>query len=265
MFNWYLNLDITYQVLLAGLFTWFFTALGASIVFFFKKINNTVLDGMLGLAGGIMIAASFFSLLNPAIEGAEKIGLTPWLTIASGFIFGGMLLFLADIFFNKLFSNHNTSNTSLKRSAMLISSITIHNIPEGLAIGVAFGSIAVSLEGATISSALMLALGIAIQNFPEGTAVSLPLRRERFSRKNAFLYGALSGIVEPISAVLGCILVTHVQNILPFLLAFAAGSMIYVVVSELIPESQKNNRKNLMTLFSIMGFVLMMVLDVALG
>jgi len=266
MIGMYINSSIYVQVILAGLLTWGVTALGAAIVFFFKKVNGSVLDAMLGLSAGVMISASFFSLLNPAINQAENLGMISWLVVSLGFFFGGLLLVFGDFIFNKFFEKRKTKKkNSTKRSLMLIFSITLHNIPEGLAIGVAFGSYAMGIEGATLASAVMLAVGVAIQNFPEGTAVSLPLRRENFSRKKSFVCGALSGIVEPIAAFIGCLLVIYVQNILPFLLSFAAGAMIYVAVSELIPESQKNKHKNLMSLFTIIGFAIMMILDVALG
>lgn len=266
MIDFYINSSVYVQVILAGLLTWGVTASGAAIVFFFKKVNGNVLDAMLGLSGGVMISASFFSLLNPAIDGANSLGMTSWLVVSLGFFSGGILLILGDLFFNYILERRKNNNVkSLKRSLMLIFSITLHNIPEGLAIGVAFGSIAYGLEGASLTAAVMLAVGVAIQNFPEGTAVSLPLRRENFSRKKSFIYGSLSGIVEPISAFVGCILVMYVKNILPFLLSFAAGAMIYVAISELIPESQKNVHKNLMSFFAIFGFVIMMILDVALG
>ena len=221
---------------------------------------------MLGLSAGVMISASFWSLLNPAINQADALGMNSWLIVSIGFFTGGLVLILGDILFEKILTKKKRKNSySMKRSLMLIFSITLHNIPEGLAIGVAFGSIALGVDGATLASAFMLAVGVGIQNFPEGTSVSLPLRREKFSRKKAFIYGALSGIVEPIAGLVGCILVIYVQNILPFFLAFAAGAMIYVAMSELIPESQKNPHKNLMSLFTILGFVIMMMLDVALG
>ncbi len=252
--------------LLATLFTWSITALGASIVFFFKKVNKTLMDALLGFAGGVMIAASFFSLISPALEMAEELNMTSWLIISLGFLSGGILLFISDKVYDYLEKKRKKENSSkAKRCFMLISSITIHNIPEGMAVGVAFGSIAYSLTGSTLASALTLALGIGLQNFPEGSAVSLPLRREGYSRKKAFFYGQLSGIVEPIAAVIGALLVLKIQIILPFLLAFAAGAMIYVVVEELIPESQTNKKKDLMALFTILGFMVMMILDVALG
>ena len=252
--------------LLATLFTWSITALGASIVFFFKKVNKTLMDALLGFAGGVMIAASFFSLISPALEMADELNMTSWLIISLGFLSGGILLFISDKVYDYLEKKRKKENSSkAKRCFMLISSITIHNIPEGMAVGVAFGSLAYSLTGSTLASALTLALGIGLQNFPEGSAVSLPLRREGYSRKKAFFYGQLSGIVEPIAAVIGALLVLKIRIILPFLLAFAAGAMIYVVVEELIPESQTNKKKDLMALFTILGFMVMMILDVALG
>lgn len=259
MFNWFINLNYVYQALLATLFTYFLTALGASIVFFFKNISKNIMDAMLGFAAGVMTAASFFSLLSPAIEHAESLNMTPWLIISIGFFSGGLLLFLSDKIFNKLLSKKN------KRILMLVSSITIHNIPEGLAVGIAFGSVYYGLTGATTLSALMLAIGIGLQNFPEGSAVAIPLRRDGMSRSKSFFYGQLSAIVEPIFGILGAILVLKVRILLPFFLSFAAGAMIYVVVSELIPESQSNQKKEVMAIFTIIGFTIMMVLDVALG
>ena len=259
MFDWFMNLNYVYQALLATLFTYFLTALGASIVFFFKNISKNIMDAMLGFAAGVMTAASFFSLLSPAIEHCEALDLTPWLIIFLGFFSGGLLLFISDKVFNKLLSKKN------KRILMLVSSITIHNIPEGLAVGIAFGSIYYGLTGATTLSAIMLAIGIGLQNFPEGSAVSIPLLREGMSRKKAFFYGQLSAIVEPIFGVLGALLVLKVRILLPFFLSFAAGAMIYVVVSELIPESQSNKKKEAMAIFTIIGFSVMMILDVALG
>ena len=259
MFNWFSNLNYIYQALIATLFTYGVTILGASIVFFFKKISKNVMDAMLGFAAGVMTAASYFSLLAPAIDHAISLNLNPWLLAFLGFFSGGLLLFIADKIFNKLLSKKN------KRILMLVSSITIHNIPEGLAVGIAFGSIYYGLEGATTLSAIMLAIGIGLQNFPEGSAVSIPLLREGLSRKKAFFFGQLSAIVEPIFGVLGAFLVLKMQFLLPFFLSFAAGAMIYVVVSELVPESQTNEKKELMAIFTIIGFSIMMILDVALG
>ena len=264
MFDWFLSLSYPIQALIATLFTWGITALGAAIVFLFKKVNKNVLDAMLGFAAGVMIAATFWSLLSPAIEMANSLNMIAWLVVAIGFLGGGLLLFIGDKIFDHFVKNKVNSG-SLKRSIMLMSSMTLHNIPEGMAIGVAFGSIAYGIDGATVSAALMLALGIGIQNFPEGSAVALPLYREGMSRKKAFFLGNLSGIVEPISAVIGAILVLKIQFLLPVLLSFAGGAMIYVVIQELIPESQTNEKKDLMALFTIFGFLIMMIFDVALG
>lgn len=266
MIDRFMSLNYVLQALVATIFTWGVTALGAALVFFFKKVNKSVMDAMLGFAAGVMIAASFWSLLSPAIEMAENLNMISWLIVFLGFFTGGLLLFVGDKIFGVIDKKLKSKNTSkIKRSLMLISSITLHNIPEGLAVGVAFGSIAYNLNGATLSSACLLALGIGLQNFPEGTAVSVPLRREGFSRKKAFVYGQLSGIVEPIAGVVGALLVIKIRYLLPFLLAFAAGAMIYVVVEELIPESQTNEKKDLMALFTLIGFSVMMILDVALG
>lgn len=261
--NWFINLEPYIQAFIATIFTWSVTALGASLVFFFKKVNKNIMDAMLGFAAGVMIAASYWSLLAPSIEMAQNLNMNAWLISALGFLSGGTILFLGDKFFDKISNNKNRKN--IKRSLMLIFSITMHNIPEGLAVGVAFGSLAYGLDGATLTAACMLALGIGLQNFPEGTAVSVPLRREGFSRKKAFLYGQLSGVVEPLSGIIGALLVIKVQFLLPYLLAFAAGAMIYVVVEELIPESQTNKKKDFMALFTLIGFSVMMILDVALG
>lgn len=254
------------QAFIACLFTWIITALGASIVFFFKKVNKTIMDAILGFAAGVMIAASFFSLISPALEMAEELEMCTWLIISLGFLSGGVLLFISDKVYDYLEKKRKKEKSSkAKRCFMLISSITIHNIPEGMAVGVAFGSLAYSLSGSTLASAIALAIGIGLQNFPEGSAVSLPLRREGYKRSKAFFYGQLSGVVEPISSVIGAILVLKIQIILPFLLALAAGAMIYVVIEELIPESQTNKKKDLMALFTILGFMIMMILDVALS
>lgn len=258
------------QALCATLMTWALTSLGACVVFLLRKPNRNVMDAMLGLAGGVMVAASFWSLLSPSIDMAGELGMCPWSTALIGFMGGGFLLFWGDRAFTHFSQKReaagkNGRSAGFKRCAMLVFSITLHNIPEGLAIGVAFGSLAYGLEGSTAVGAWMLAVGIGLQNLPEGMAVSLPLRREGLSPKKAFFCGQLSGIVEPIAAVLGAILVMHLQVCLPFLLAFAAGAMIYVVVEELIPESQTNENKDWMALFTLVGFSLMMCLDVALG
>ena len=263
MIEFYINLNPILQALIVCIFTFSITALGAGLVIFFKNINKNILDAMLGSAAGVMIAASFWSLLSPAISLAETLKMNIILVIATSFISGGLLLFVGD----KIFSNLKIKNkdNNLKKIIMLVSSITLHNIPEGLAIGVAFGTIAYGLDGATLTSACLLAFGIGIQNFPEGTAVSVPLRKYGLSRKKSFIFGSLSGIVEPIAGVIGAILALKIRVLLPFLLAFAAGAMIYVVVVELIPESQSNERKDLMAMFTLIGFTIMMMLDVMLG
>lgn len=264
MISWYMNLNYPIQALIASLFTWGITSLGAAVVFLFKKVNKNTMDAMLGLSAGVMLAATFWSLLSPALEMAENLKLISWLIVSLGVLSGGLLLFCGDKIFDRI-TKKKTNSHSIKRSLMLIFSITLHNIPEGMAIGVAFGSVFYNLEGATLAAAVMLAIGIGIQNFPEGSAVSLPLRREGMSPQKAFFFGMLSGIVEPISAVIGAILVIKVQVLLPILLSFAGGAMIYVVVQELIPESQTNKKKDLMALFTIFGFLLMMIFDVSLG
>ena len=268
MISFFSNLSHPLQALIATIFTWGVTALGAGMVFFFKTIHKNIMDAMLGFSAGVMVAASFWSLLSPAIELAERLFRNGWCIVFLGFIGGGLLLFLGDKAFNHWTmrsGKEQLTRGSLKRCWMLIFSITLHNIPEGLAVGVAFGSLAYGLEGATLPAACLLALGIGIQNLPEGTAVSVPLRREGFSRRKSFFFGQISGIVEPISGLIGALLVLKVQALLPFLLSFAAGAMVYVVVQELIPESQTNQRKEVMALFTLVGFSIMMILDVALG
>jgi len=268
--NFFAALSHPMQALLACLFTWALTALGAGMVFFFKALHKNIMDAMLGSAAGVMVAASFWSLLSPAIDLAEELFAHSWFVVALGFLCGGLLLFLGDKLFNSYADRSRRvqeleNKNSLKRCWMLVFSITLHNIPEGLAIGVAFASLAYGLEGATLPAACLLALGIGIQNLPEGTAVSVPLRREGYSRKKSFLFGQLSGMVEPIAGLMGALLALKARVLLPFLLSFAAGAMIYVVVQELIPESQSNERKEIMALFTLVGFSVMMILDVALG
>ena len=262
--NWFLSMNHALQALLATLFTWSVTALGAAVVFYFRSINRTLMDAMLGFAAGVMIAASYWSLLEPAILHAEAMGLNPALTVAIGFLGGGVLLFAGDRLFGAREEDCGKSGGA-RRCRMLMFSITLHNIPEGLSVGVAFGALAYGLEGATVEAACMLALGIGLQNFPEGTAVSVPFRREGMSRGKAFFFGQLSGAVEPVAGVAGAILVVAARALLPYMLAFAAGAMIYVVVEELIPESQKNRRGDIMAAFTLVGFAAMMVMDVALG
>jgi len=268
--QWFTGLNPIVQALLATLFTWFMTALGAALVFFFKTINRKALDGMLGFAAGVMIAASYWSLLAPAIEMAEESSLPSWIPATTGFLLGGLFLWLVDKLLPHLHLGFPVEeaegiSTSWRRSILLVLAITIHNIPEGLAVGVAFGALAADLPAATLAGAVALALGIGIQNFPEGAAVSVPLRREGLSRLKSFWYGQLSGVVEPVAGVLGALAVIVMRPILPYALAFAAGAMIYVVVEELIPESQLEKHTDTATIGAMCGFAVMMTLDVALG
>jgi ZIP family zinc transporter len=268
--DWFVNLSPIVQALLATCFTWGMTALGAGMVFFFKTINRQVLDGMLGFAAGVMIAASYWSLLAPAIEMAEGSGLPAWLPATGGFLLGGAFLWIVDKILPHLHLGYPDEEaegikTTWERSVLLVLAITLHNVPEGLAVGVAFGAVAAGLPAAALGGAIALAIGIGIQNFPEGAAVSVPLRREGLSRSRAFWYGQLSGMVEPIAGVLGAAAVVLVRPILPWALAFAAGAMIYVVVEELIPESQLESITDVATTGAMLGFAVMMTLDVALG
>jgi len=270
MLEGFAGLDPIVQALLATCFTWFLTALGAAMVFFFRTINRQVLDGMLGFAAGVMIAASFWSLLAPAIAMAEEGNLPAWLPATVGFLLGGAFLWGVDKVLPHLHVGYPTEEaegvkTSWERSILLVLAITLHNIPEGLAVGVAFGAVGAGLPAAALGGAIALAVGIGIQNFPEGAAVSVPLRREGMSRLQSFWYGQLSGIVEPLAAVLGAAAVLLIRPILPYALAFAAGAMIYVVVEELIPESQRLSITDIATIGAMLGFATMMTLDVALG
>lgn len=272
MYEWFTNQYPITQALIGTLFTWFLTALGAAMVFFFKTINRKLLDSMLGFAAGVMIAASFWSLLAPAIELAESTSQLPsWVPAVVGFLLGGVFLWIADRILPHLHLGYPTSEaegikTSWQRSVLLVLAITLHNIPEGLAVGVAFGALAADLPSASLAGAVALAIGIGIQNFPEGAAVSVPLRREGLSRLKSFWYGQISGMVEPIAGVLGAAAVLFIRPILPYALAFAAGAMIYVVVEELIPESQLNKLStDFSTAGAMLGFALMMTLDVAFG
>jgi len=268
--EWFMGLHPAQQAFVATLGTWFLTAAGAGLVFFFRTVEKTVLDTMLGFAAGVMIAASFWSLLAPAIEMAEAAGGSPWIPAVVGFVLGGAFLWLADLLLPHLHPGFPVEEAEglespLRRSVLLVLAITLHNIPEGLAVGVAFGGIGAGLGSMTLGGAVALAVGIGIQNFPEGTAVSVPLRREGFGRFRAFWYGQLSAVVEPMAAVLGAMAVLTVRPILPYALSFAAGAMIYVVVEELVPESQARKHSDLPTLGAMAGFAVMMVLDVALG
>jgi ZIP family zinc transporter len=256
--------------LLATLFTWGVTALGAAMVFLFKELNRRVLNTMLGFAAGVMIAASYWSLLAPAIAMARERGIPAWLPAVAGFLAGGAFLLLIDHLLPHLHMGLERGRaegikTSWQRSTLLVMAITLHNIPEGLAVGVAFGSLAGQWTPEALGGALALAFGIGLQNFPEGAAVAVPLRREGFSRRKAFAYGQLSGMVEPLAGVAGAALVVTARPLLPYALAFAAGAMIYVVVEELIPEAQRGDETDFSTVGAMLGFAAMMLLDVALG
>lgn len=271
MIDYLQSLDPVYQALIATLFTWGMTALGASLVFTTKTFNQKLMDCMLGFAGGVMIAASFWSLLAPALEMAEGGGLPSWLPTAIGFMLGGTFLWGFDKILPHL---HPTSSMKeaeginpekKKRSTLLVLAITMHNIPEGLAVGVAFGSVAAGLNSSSLAGAIALAIGIGIQNFPEGVAVSMPLRRDGMSRWKSFQYGQFSGMVEPIAAVIGALAVTFMEPLLPYALSFAAGAMVFVTAEEVIPGSQENGNKDLASMSLMVGFTIMMILDVALG
>jgi ZIP family zinc transporter len=253
------NLHPVIQALLATCFTWAMTALGAAVVFTARDVSKRVLDTMLGFAGGVMIAASYWSLLAPAIEMSEGGNLPVWVPPAVGFLIGAAFLrgidrVLPHLHLGFPMEEAEGVKTSWRRSTLLVLAITMHNIPEGLAVGVAFGAVAAGLA---------LAIGIGIQNFPEGLAVSMPLRREGLSRRKSFWYGQLSGLVEPVAGVIGAAAVIMARPILPYALAFAAGAMIFVVVEELVPESQRGGNTDLATMGAIIGFVVMMMLDVA--
>jgi ZIP family zinc transporter len=260
-----------WSALLATTFTWLLTALGASLVFFFKGMDRSFLDPMLGFTGGVMVAASFWSLLNPAIEISEKLypGFS-WMPAAVGFLLGALFIYMLDRVMPHLHLNFGLEEseglqTRLHKTTLLILAITLHNIPEGLAVGVLFGAAALGMEDASVASAITLAIGIGIQNFPEGIAVSMPLRRNGVSRFKSFWYGQLSAIVEPLAGVVGALAVVFIQPVLPFALAFAAGAMIFVVVEEVIPETQRDRYTDRSVLAFIAGFLVMMILDVSLG
>ncbi|MCH7733531.1 MAG: ZIP family metal transporter [Candidatus Marinimicrobia bacterium] len=258
------------QALIATIFTWGLTALGSALVFLKREFSRRAMDGMLGFAAGVMIAASYWSLLAPAIEMSEAGGTPGWIPAAVGFLMGGLFLWIADkilphVHLGLPVEKAEGIKTSWHRTTLLILAITLHNIPEGLAVGVAFGAVAFHLPSATFPGAIALAIGIGIQNFPEGFAISMPLRREGVSRFKSFWYGQLSAVVEPIAGVIGATIVLSSQAVLPYALAFAAGAMIFVVVEELIPESQRHGDTDSPTIGAMLGFTLMMVLDVAFG
>lgn len=261
--NSILSLSLPLQALLATLFTWLMTALGAALVILARRTRPACMDCMLGFGAGVMLASAFWSLLEPGIALADEMHQSGWCTAALGFLAGGGVMLLGDLLLSR--QHHHPIAKSRRRAALLMASITLHNIPEGLAVGVAFGALSAHASPAALTSAWMLAVGIALQNFPEGAAVSLPLRREGMSRPRAFMFGQLSGAVEPVAALLGALLALSVRPLLPFLLCLAAGAMIAVVVAELIPESQRSAHPNLITLATLLGFVVMMALDVGMG
>lgn len=270
MIEWFESLHPAWQALLAGLFTWGVTALGAGLVFWSRQISCKLLDGMLGFSGGVMLAASYWSLLAPAIEIAERGPLPAWLPPTVGFLLGGAVLWgfdqaLPHLHLGFPIEEAEGPRTSLRRVVLLVTAITLHNIPEGLAVGVAFGGVIAGEHSTNLSDAVALAIGIGLQNFPEGVAVAMPLRGEGMSRWKSFWYGQLSAAVEPVAAVVGAAAVVAAAPLLPYALSFAAGAMIYVVVEELIPEAHRQGNVDLATLSLMAGFVVMMVLDVALG
>lgn len=265
------SLNPIVQALLATLFTWACTGVGAAIVFFVKEPRRLLMDSLLGFAAGIMIAASYFALLGPALDLAVEVGSAPpWVPLLVGFLAGGVFLLALDKTLPHVHPGVSCTecegiHTSWQRSVLLVLAITIHNVPEGLAVGVAFGAAAANLSGASVAAALALALGIGIQDIPEGAAISLPLRREGLSRTRSFWWGQLSGLVEPLAAMVGAAAVLLTQSALPYALSFAAGAMIYVVAEEIIPEASRGPRSDYVTMSIIAGFALMMLLDVALG
>ena len=265
------HLSPVWQALLATTFTWLVTALGAATVFLFKEVNRKLLDGMLGFAAGVMIAASYWSLLAPAIEMSQETSDIPvWVPAAVGFLLGGAFIRMIDLFLPHLHLGFPETeaegvHTKWRRSILLVLAITLHNFPEGLAVGVAFGAVAANLSSATLAGAIALAVGIGIQNFPEGVAVAVPLRAEGMSAAKSFWYGQVSALIEPVAGVIGAAAVLLMKPILPYALAFAAGAMIFVVVEELIPESQLSKNTDFATSGAMFGFVIMMILDVALG
>lgn len=262
MKEFFLHLNPIYQALISGIFTFSITTMGSSIVFFFKNINKSIMNVMFSISAGIMISSSLFSLLIPAIDISKELELVTWFVVFIGFISGGIILLIGDKLLNHLESCGKKSISKLRRSIMLFSSITLHNIPEGLVIGVAYGS---CIYSNNLISALVLTVGIGLQNFPEGSAISLPLRSDGLSRFKSFIIGSLSALVEPIFAVIGALLVLKIRIILPFILSFTAGAMIFVSLLELLPDVLEDKRKDLMVLFIMIGFSIMMILELLLG
>ena len=270
MVAWFTALNPIWQALLATCFTWFLTAVGAGVVFPFRTVNRKVLDGMLGFAAGVMIAVSFWSLLAPAREMAAEFSTPTWIPPTFGFLLGSTFIWGVDKILPHLHRGFPMGevegvSTTWRRSILLVLAITLHNFPEGLAIGVAFGAVAIDPAAAPLAAALALTLGIGIQNLPEGMAVSVPLRRDGMSRPKSFWYGQLTGMVEPLAGLIGALAVIAIKPILPYALSFAAGAMIYVVVEELIPESRRGKHSDIPTIGTALGFALMTALEIALG
>ena len=277
LYKWFIQQSPIIQALIGGLFTWILTAIGASLVFFFKSSNRKVLDMCLGFTGGVMIAASFWSLLSPAIATVEKqqeLGITSlpiWFAPAVGFLLGALFLYYLDkkiphLHLFESVENAEGPKTDLKKTELLVLAIALHNIPEGLAVGVAFGALASGMHiGMEMGGAIALAIGMGLQNAPEGFAVSMPLRRQGLSKFKSWQWGQLSAIVEPIFAVIGAAIVISVYPILPYALSFAAGAMIFIVIEEVIPESQRGGNVDIASIGLILGFIVMMILDVSLG
>lgn len=259
MINFFYELNIYSQALIASLLTFSMTVLGAAMVFFFKNVKKEIMNVMIALSAGIMLSAGIFSLLLPSIEQANNLNLNTPLVVSLSILLGSLILIFGDKFSNKYILSDNASS---KNTMLLIVSIVLHNIPEGMAIGCAFGSVIYGLDGATVAAAISLAIGIGIQNFPEGAAISIPLRNAGYSRLKSFVIGSLTGIVEPIGALLGALLVLKIKLVFPYLLAFAAGAMIFVVIEELVPEITESKYKSLMSYIALAGFVLMMILEI---
>ena len=270
LFSFFNNVGPIYSALIATVFTWMITALGASMVFFFKTMSRKVLDTMLGFTGGVMIAASFWSLLSPALSMSENLIVPQWFPAAIGFLTGALFLFGLDKLLPHLHINFEPMEkegvqTSWNKTGLLVMAITLHNIPEGLAVGIGFGAVAAQIPGAELGGAVALAIGIGLQNFPEGTAVAVPLRRNGLSRFKSFMWGQSSALVEPVAGVIGALFVVHITAILPYALSFAAGAMVYVVIEEVVPETQRDKYTDFATIGFVIGFTIMMILDVSLG
>lgn len=270
MTDWLQNCHPVLQAVLATCFTWAMTALGAGTVFLTREVSRRMLDALLGFASGVMIAASYWSLLGPALELSKDQALPTWFPPAVGFLSGALFLRAADRLLPHLhlgfpMQNAEGVKTSWQRTTLLVLAITLHNIPEGLAVGVAFGAVAAGLGSASFPAALALAVGIGLQNFPEGLAVAVPLRREGLSRLRSFWYGQLTGVVEPLAAALGAATALLSQHVLPYALSFAAGAMIFVVLEDAVPEAERSGNTDLAAMGATLGFVVMMILDVAFG